>query len=174
MDLSNLTANEWCFLEGPLSSCSSVSMPTGRTYSRSPGVAPTPQVPAASGHPRSAADIAREGTNSNTADWSGLYHRGACSLLEEDGWEHPCLAAVPGAGCYTFTSSILLPNDSALQASSTGAAKDLRLEGWGLWVTHRHMHNLHRSKDALRVPLSIRSCLKSELFATWVSQAEST
>lgn len=80
----------------------------------------------------------------------------------ENCWEHPSSlpGSPPGDGCHPFTASILLPYDSAPWASFTGQPnKNLCLDGWVLCLTHRTPCT--DGQAAHRVPVSLRSCLKS-------------
>lgn len=166
-DSSNLTANERGFPEVPISSCSSVNMPTGRTCSRAPRLSCGSNT-TGTNHPWSPPDQLQRfpgrGQIARLGSRKGVHSSGPCSvLLEEDCWEHLSLAAIPGDGCYAFTSSILLPYDSAPWGSSTwgNQPKTCLWKGegsdWHTWTCTP----CTGGESAHRVPLSIRSCIKS-------------
>lgn len=141
-DSSNLIANDWGFLEGPSppilhSACLrqhlQYSIPSllWLQHHRC-------QLPLVT--PWSAVDVPREGNNCKAEEQEGSSQLWSLlSAQRKTAGNNPFLAAIPGDGCYTFTS-ILLPYDSAPRASSIGATKFTCLEGWGLSLPHTHIH----------------------------------
>lgn len=145
-DLSNLTANERGFPEVPISSCSSVNMPTGQTCSRAPRLSCDSNT-TGTNHPWSPPDqlqrFPERGQSARLGSRKGVHSSGPCSvLLEEDCREQLSLAAILGDGCYVFTSSILLPYDSAPWTSSTRVTNQRPAFGRvrALTDTHEHAH----------------------------------
>ena len=143
-------------------------------------VAQTPQVPTTSGHPLVSCRASQRGLTARLGSSEGVHSSGPCSVLRGGlgrnipPWEPSQLMAValsPPPSSWRMTRHHQL---HPLEQPK----KDLRLAGWGLWLTRVHTHTHTRTpctdgESARRVPLSIRSCLKSLSCTQPESQADS-